>query len=213
MPQEPPQSKLERRINNSRVPVNALYLAFHIPARHDTRFYVADILSDILCNGPSSRLYRRLFKGTQLFSFIDCYITGSIDPGLLIVEAKLNEDVSFDDAKNAIWQELEILKNELVPQRELQKVKNKIESTLTFSELSVLNKAINLAYFELLGDASLINREVQFYRDITAEDIFDLSRQILTEENCSELFYQKNNNIGENGTGENVAGLEEIEAV
>lgn len=210
LPAEPPQSKLERRINNAKVPVNAIYLAFHIPARSDDRFYIADMLSDILCNGPSSRLYRRLLKGTRLFSYIDCYITGSIDPGLLIVEAKLTDNVSFEEAKQAIWKELDILKTELIPERELQKVKNKIESTLTFSELSVLNKAINLAFFELLGDAELINQEVQFYRDITSEDILNLSQEILTEENCSELFYQKSDLPYEEEGGENV---EEVESV
>lgn len=191
LPQEPPQRKLERRINNAKVPVDAIYLAFHVPARTDRKFYVADIISDILCNGPSSRLYRRLLKGTQLFSYIDCYITGSIDPGLLIIEGKLTEGTSFEQAQDAIWAELEVLKSEPIPTHELQKVKNKIESTLTFSELSVLNKAINLAFFELLGDANIINQEVQFYQDITADDIYQLSREILTEENCSELFYKK----------------------
>lgn len=192
LPQEPPQRKLERRINNAKVPVDALYLAFHVPARTDKRFYVADILSDILCNGPSSRLYQRLLKSTALFSYIDCYITGSIDPGLLIIEGKLAEGVDFETAQKAIWKELEILKTALIPERELQKVKNKIESTLTLSELSVLNKAINLAFFELLGDANIINQEVQFYLDITADDILQLSQEILTEENCSELFYKAN---------------------
>ena len=191
LPQEPPQEKLEKRISAAPVPVNAIYLAFHTSSRTDPDFYVTDLLSDVLCNGPSSRLYRRLLKEAQLFSHIDCYITGSIDPGLLVIEGKLADGVGFEEAKTAIWQELRLLKDELVPERELQKLKNKIESTLTFSELNVLNKAINLAYFELIGDANLINEEVQFYQKVTTQDIYRIANKILTEENCSELFYEK----------------------
>ena len=192
IPVEPPQLKLERRINEANVPVDALYLAFHTPGRMDKDFYITDLLSDVLCNGQSSRLYRRLLKEKKLFNAIDCYITGSIDPGLLIIEGKPAEGVSLEEAGVAIWQELEELKAEPIPEKELQKLKNKIESVLTFSEMNVLNKAINLAFFELLGNANLINEETSIYQDVTVEDIHRLANQILTKENCSELFYKAN---------------------
>lgn len=192
---EPPQEKLQQRINEANVPTDAIYLAFHIPGRDEQDFYVADLITDILCNGQSSRLYRKLLKEQELFSHIDCYVTGSIDPGLLIIEGRPSEQVSLEEAERKIWEELELLKTEGVSDRELQKWKNKVESTLTFSELSILNKAINLAYFELLGDANMINEEVEYYRKITKADISRMANRLLTEENCSELYYKANKGV------------------
>ncbi len=189
LPQEPIQEKLQQRIQQANVPVDALYLAFHTPARNHPDYYAVDLLSDILCNGNSSRLYRRLHKEQQLVNAIDAYITGNIDPGLLIIEAKTGEDIALETAEKAIWKELEVLKKESIGERELAKYINKVESTLIFSETNVLNKAMNLAYFELLGDAELINTEVEAYRRITPADIQRVAQQILTTENCSELYY------------------------
>jgi len=190
IPQEPAQKKLQQRINRAKVPNDALYLAFHSPSRTHPDFYPTDLLSDILCNGSSSRLYRRLLKQRKLFTQIDCYLTGSVDPGLFIIEGHPAAGVSQKEAEEAIWKELEEIKTQAVPARELQKIKNRIESTLVFSELNVLNKAINLAFFELLGDADYINQEVDFYKTVTIDDLQRVANQILTPENCSELYYQ-----------------------
>ena len=189
LPQEPVQQKLERRIRQSNVPVDALYLAFHTPSRMDPDFYAVDLLSDILSNGTSSRLYRRLLKEQNLFSQIDAYLTGSIDPGLLIIEGRPAKGISLEKAADAIWQELEQLKAAPIPEHELQKWKNQVESTLVFSETNVLNKAINLAFFEVLGEAELINREKELYQAVTAEDIHRVAQNILIDSNCSELHY------------------------
>lgn len=190
LPKEPPQRKLERRINNSKVPVDALYLAFHMPSRTDQDFYAVDLLSDILCNGPSSRLYRKLLRDQSLFSQIDAYVTGSIDPGLLIIEGRPANGVSLERAAQAIWSEIELVKSAPVAEQELQKWKNQIESTLLFSETNVLNKAINLAFFEVLGDAELINREKALYQAVTPQDIYRVANEILIDSNCNELLYQ-----------------------
>jgi predicted Zn-dependent peptidase len=190
LPKEPPQIKMHQRIQISNVPVDAIYLAFHTPARGDDDFYTVDLLSDVMCNGASSRLYRRLLRDQRLFTNIDAYITGNIDPGLLIIEGKPADGISIEEAEAAIWKELEYLKNEPIPETELQKLKNKTESMLVFSETNVLNKAINLAFFELLGDAGLINQEVAAYQKITSADIQKAAQQILTKENCSELYYK-----------------------
>jgi len=190
LPQEPPQEKLQSRINQATVPVDALYLAFHAPARLHRDFYTSDLLSDILCNGSSSRLYRRLYKESGKFSQIDCYITGSIDPGLLIVEARPAQGVSLEHLEHLIWQQLEELQQAPIPERELQKWKNKMESTLLFSEMNILNKAINLAFFELLGEAELINREIELYQQVSTADIHRVARQMFTLNNCSELYYK-----------------------
>ena len=187
---EPRQEMIQKRINPAKVPSDALYMAFHCPARIDKNYYAADLTSDILCNGSSSRLYRKLYKEQRLFSSIDAFITGNIDPGLLIIEGRPMPGVSLEKAEAAIWKELDLLKKEGPTELELQKYKNKIESLLIFSESNILNKAINLAYFELIGDANLINTEKTKYLEVTRADILRLSNEIFTEENCSELYYK-----------------------
>lgn len=189
LPPEPPQYRLGRRIQHANVPVEVLYLAFHMPARLHPDYYAADLLSDVLCNGQSSRLFRRLLKDRQLFASIDCYLSGSIDPGLLIIEGKPADGVSIDECRDAIWYELEALKAERIGEEELEKVKNKVESNLVFSEMSVLTKASSLAFYELLGDADMINREGDNYCNVSAEDIQRIAQEILQESSCNELIY------------------------
>lgn len=189
IPQEPKQQQLVQRTKFAKVPIDSLYLAFHIPGRTHKDYYAIDLLSDVLSNGASARLYRRLLKEKRLFSQIDAYITGNIDPGLLIIEGKPVEGISMKKAKEVIWEELEVLKRKVIAEKELLKYKNKVESTLVFSEISILNKAINLAFFELLGDIDLINREKTLYQEVTVADIQRLAQTIFVEENCSELYY------------------------
>ncbi|MEM7103490.1 MAG: pitrilysin family protein [Bacteroidota bacterium] len=190
IPVEPEQKeKHERRLKTS-VPLDAMFLAFHMPARIDPKFYYCDLLTDILATGNSSRLYRRLLMEQQLFSEVDAYVTGSIDPGLLIIEGKPSQGVSLEEAEAAVWKELEELIDTPIPDQELQKIKNKVESTLIFSEASVLNKAINLAFFELLGDADIINREPEYYRTITSIDLQKQAKETFRIENCSRLYYE-----------------------
>ncbi len=196
LPEEPVQTEQNLRIAEKlHVPVDALYMAFHIGKRNDDEYYSVDLLSDILSNGPSSRLYRRLLKEKQLFSSIDAYITGNIDPGLLIIEGRPADGISLEQAEAAIWEELEIIKAQKIPEDELVKLKHKIETTLIFSEANVLNKAINLAFFELMGDPNKINKETQNYQAVTTEDIFNVANKTLKKTNCSTLFYtgKKNN--------------------
>jgi len=144
----------------------------------------------VLCNGNSSRLFRKLKKDQELFADIDCYITGHIDPGLFIIEGKPSQGVSLAQAEAAIWKQLNEMKADQIPARELQKLKNKLESSLVFSEATVLNKAINLAFFEILDDAALINREAELYQAVTVEDVLRVANEILHPNNCSTLWYQ-----------------------
>lgn len=189
LPVEPKQLSLRSKTVEAKVPVDAFYLAFHTCSRIHPDFYAVDLLSDVLASGPSSRLYRRLLKEKKLFSAIDCYITASNDPGLLIVEGKPSNGVTMEEAEAALWEELERLVNEPISQAELEKIVNKSESSLVFSEVSVLNKAINLAFFELVGDATLINREVQLYENVTVDDMHRVAKALFLKENCSKLYY------------------------
>ncbi|MEZ4949286.1 MAG: pitrilysin family protein [Saprospiraceae bacterium] len=195
LPKEPPQKKLAQKIQKGRVPIDALYLAFHAPARYEEDYYAVDLLSDVLSNGQSSRLYRNLLKEKGLVTTIDCYITGSIDPGLFIIEAKPADGVKLEEVEQAIWEEINILKNHQIDDWELQKLKNKIESNLVFSEMNVLNKAINLAFFELIDEIELINSEGEKYQALKASDIQKAAKNFLNLENCSTLYYQNEKTV------------------
>lgn len=189
LPQEPEQKEERRLTVAGKVPLNDVYIAFHMPGRLDDGYYEADLISDVLSRGNSSRLYKTLVKDKQLFSEIHAYNMGSFDKGMFVVEGKPLENVSIETAEAAIWEELEIIKNELVPADELTKVKNKTESTMVFSEMSLLDKAMNLAQFELFGDADKLNHETDKYLAVTAEQIRKQAKEIFRKENSSTLIY------------------------
>lgn len=190
LPQEPIQKELRRETIFAPVPLDALYMTFHGPARLEEGYFAMDLLSDILSRGSSSRLYRRLVKEEQLFSELNAYVMGSIDNNLFVIEGKPSEGISLEEAENAVWAELDLLKKELVSNAELEKVKNKMESTNVFAELSILDKAMNLAFHELLGDADGINTEVSKYLAVTAEQVRQQAQAIFNRENASILMYK-----------------------
>ena len=186
-----PEQKSERRKTVQRdVPFDAIYKTFHMCRRGDADFYPADIISDLLSNGKSSRLYQNLVQKKRLFSELNAYLTGNVDPGLFVVTGKLIKGVEMERAEAEIMHELEKLKHEPVQDRELNKVKNRIESTLILEETNILSKAINLAFHELLGNAENINTEVQKYRSVTREQIPEVARKLFDTTNCSTLCYK-----------------------
>ncbi len=189
---EPEQTQERSMIIHADVPLNAIYKVFHMPARTDDDYFAVDLISDILSRGNSSRLFRKLLKEQKLFSEINAYLTGSLDRGLFVVEGKPLPGVSMEVADSAIWHELELLIAEAVADEELTKVKNKIESTMAFSEMSLLDKAMNLAFFELLGDANRLNSETEKYLEVTAGQIQQQASQIFRKENSSTLYYLAN---------------------
>ena len=189
--QEAPQTEARELTIVADVPLNAIYIAFKMPARLDKDYYVYDLLSDILSSGQSSRLYLSLLKEQQLFSEINAHHTASLDPGLFIVEGKLTDGVAMETAEKAIWTELERMKAEEVPDLELNKVKNRAESLLVFSEMNLLDKATNLAYFELLGDGDLLNKEGEEIQKVTAEEIKRVANFMFDKEKSSTLYYLK----------------------
>lgn len=190
IPVEPEQTAYRETEIKAAVPADSLYLAFHMPARYEPDYYATDLLSDILSNGRSSRLFRRLVKEEPVFDSLDAYISGHFDSGLFIIEGKPTDKYSLEEAEARVWTELKMLQNDLVGSQELTKIKNKIESNLIYSEVSILTKAINLAYFEVLGDAAQINEESKKYQAVSPEDIQRMARKILRKENCSRLLYR-----------------------
>ncbi len=186
---EPPQQAPVYREVRANVPVPAIFIAFRTPARLDPDFYAVDLLSDILAQGHTSRLYRRLLKERKLFSQIDAYITANVDPGLLVVEGRPAEGVSVEAAIAAVWEELELLKSSVVETRELEKIQHKFESTVVFSETSAINKAQNLAFYELLDRAELMNEEVGIYLNVSPEDMHRCANELFQPDNSATLVY------------------------
>ena len=193
LPKEPEQTEERRMEIKANVPLDALYKSWHMPGRLDRRYYIIDLLSDILSSGGSSRLYQSLVKEKQLFSNIECHHFGSTDEGLLLIEGKLVKGVKIEEAEKAVELELEKMKQELVNETELQKVKNKTESMLAFEDMSVMSRAASLAYYELLGDAAWMNLELEKYGAVTPEDILQESRAIFRKENSNTIHYMSNN--------------------
>src|SRR5690606_1824004 len=186
---EPPQQEARREVVQADVPVHAIYIAFHGPARLDTDYHAADLLTDLLGSGQSARLFRNLVKENELFSQVNAYSTDSIDTSLLVIEGKPLPHVSIQEAEAAIWRVLDDLKAQPVPTTELEKTKNRIESNFEFSQMSNLNKAMNLAYYELLGDAEEYNREVAKYAEVTVQDVQRVAQNIFRHENSNTLIY------------------------
>lgn len=189
LPVEPPQTEPRSMEVRASVPLDALFKCWHIYPRLDKRYYVTDLITEILSGGGSSRLYQALVKEKKLFSNIDCSHYGSTDAGLLSIEGKLVKGVSMKDAEAAVMEEISKLQKEGISELELQKVKNKTESMMAFEDMSVMNRATSLAMYELLGDADLINKELERYQAVTREALMNESRAIFNDNNCNTLYY------------------------
>jgi predicted Zn-dependent peptidase len=189
LPQEPVQQSARRMEMKANVPLDAFYKTWHMSSRLDQRYYTADLMSDMLGGGGSSRLYQILVKEKKLFSNIFCYHFGSIDAGLLTIEGKLVKGVDIRLAEEAVEEQLEKFKEKTVEEKELQKVKNKTESIMVFEDMSLMSRASSLAFYELLGDAQFMNNELSRYQSVTEEDILLESRNIFTPENSNTLYY------------------------
>lgn len=190
LPAEKPQTAIRRHSVERKVPVDALYMAFHMCNRFHRAYYVFDIITDLLSNGRSSRFIQTLVQEKKLFTSIDAYISGSLDEGLLHITGKPASGVTLEQAEEAVWQELDKLKTVPVSEQELEKVKNRYESEQIFNNINYLNVATNLAFFELLGRAEDINLEVGKYRSVTVEQIQETARRAFVPENCNILYYK-----------------------
>ncbi|MGQ1888883.1 M16 family metallopeptidase [Thermophagus sp. OGC60D27] len=190
LPQEPPQTEPRFLEVKRSVPAPFIQMVFHNGRRTDSDFYADDLLSDILSNGPSSRLFQTLIKEQQHFSDVNAYIGGDRDPGLFTITGRLMPGVKMKTAEHSIRAVLDKLIQTPPSDYELQKVKNKVISNLVFEEIHYLNKAVNLAQYELLGMVDEINQEPEKYGAVTPPDIQEAAANIFRSENCSTLYYQ-----------------------
>lgn len=193
LPEEPEQTEARSLTVRRDVPYDAIYKAWHMCGRTDDRFFASDLISDLLSAGQSGRLNQQLVKKMRLFSEISAFISGDIEAGLFVITGKLMKGIDMAEAEAALHTELQKISNTLVEEDELQKVKNRIEAMMAFGEMRVLEKAMNLAYYELLGDAGLVNDLVQRYASVTVEDIVAEAKKIFRAENSSTLYYLSSN--------------------
>ena len=189
LPMEQPQHEARRMTVHRNVPMDAIYKTWHMCGRRDEAYHATDLLTDILGGGASSRLYQSLVKEQQLFSSISCYHFGSLDAGLLTIEGQLVKGIDIQKAEDAIEAELDKVRGEAMDDRELQKVKNKTESIMAFEDMSVMNRAGSLAFYELLGDGNWMNEEFGKYQRVQSTDLQQIAKSVLSSTNSNTLWY------------------------
>lgn len=189
LPEEPLQTGPRKLEVHAGVPVDAFYKCWHICSRMDRRYYATDLITEILGGGGSSRLFQSLVKEKQLFSSIGCYHFGSIDAGLLAIEGKLVQGVKMEDADAAVESELRKITDRPVEEKELRKVKNKTESLIAFEDMSLVNRAGSLSFYTLLGNANMINEELERYQLVTAAELQQEATAIFDPANSNTMYY------------------------
>ncbi|MBQ2374563.1 MAG: insulinase family protein [Alistipes sp.] len=190
IPVEPKQTEARRMEVERDVPATTIVIAFHMGNRLSKDFFLGDITSDLLAGGDSARLYEHLIKGKKLFTSVNAYISGDVDEGMFVFTGQLLPTTSEQEAEAAFWEEMELLSNGEIGDYELEKVKNKFEANTLFGELNVMNKAMNLGYYSMIGDLPLINREIEIYRSLSKTEIADFARRTFQKENSSTLIYR-----------------------
>jgi zinc protease len=192
LPVEPLQKQKRKLEELARVPADAFYKAWHMPGRFHDDYYAIDLLSDLLGRGQSSRLYQKLVKEKEIFTSISSFLTSTIDPGLFVINGRVKDGVKLADAEVAVDEIIDKIRDDELAIEELSKVKNQAESILEFGEVEVINRAMNLAFAKLSGDANLVNAEAKNIDMVTINDIHRVSNDILQENNSNVLFYRKN---------------------
>ena len=190
IPQEPVQCEPRRLEVEREVPATDITIAFHMGDRLSHDFFLGDLCSDLLAGGESSRLVNRLIKERGIFSSVNSYITGSIDAGLFIIKGRLMPETSEKEAEEALLGELQDLIEGNISDYEMEKVKNKFEANMLMGEINIMNKALNLGFYAMTGDITLLNREAEVYRSLTREQVMDFSARCFDKRNSSTLIYR-----------------------
>jgi zinc protease len=190
LPKEAKQTE-KRTLNiEANVPANALYKTYHMAGRFDDAYYASDLMSDVLSRGQSSRLYQALVKEKEIFTSLTSFVMGTLDPGLLVINGRINEGISFEQAEQELEAILTKFKSQGITKYELEKVKNQALATIEFDKVELLNRAMNLAFASLSGDVGLVNKEEGKIKSVTAKDIHHMANEILVETNASVMYYK-----------------------
>lgn len=190
LPTEPKQTRKRSATVEANVPADALYMTWHMPGRFHDDYYASDLLSDILSRGKSSRLYNQLVKENEIFTSLSSFVMGTVDPGMFVISGRVNKGISLQQGEEAVQAVLSQIVKDGIQEEELVKVKNQTLSTLAFGEVEVMNRAMNLAFAKLSGDANLVNQEMTKIDAVSSDEIKRVAGSILTEQNLSTLYYQ-----------------------
>ncbi|MDR1414752.1 MAG: insulinase family protein [Odoribacteraceae bacterium] len=192
-----PRQRAPRRLESAShpipVPSDVICIAYHAGGRATDNFYACDLLSDILADGESSRLHRQLVKRRPLFAELDAYVTGELDPGLILLHGTVAAGTPVHTAERALLDEIQHLVTDGVTPRELQKTAAKIETRLACDEISYHEKAARLAALEYTGDITLVNTERHRYAAIDADTLRRVAAETLRSANSSTLLYLATN--------------------
>lgn len=189
LPTEPIQNAKRTLSVYENVPANALYKAWHMPGRFDKDFYSAELLSDILSRGHSSRLYNKLVKEKEVFTSISSFTMGTLDPGMMIISGRVKEGINLEEAEEQVSEVLNTLLEKGLAEDELQKVKNQAQTMQEFEKVEVINRAMNLAFAALSGNADLVNQEADLIESVTSEEAIEIGKKIFDENNSNVLYY------------------------
>ncbi|MGR3810124.1 M16 family metallopeptidase [Jiulongibacter sp. NS-SX5] len=193
LPKEPRQNEARIEKTEASVPLNAIFKTYHMPGRYEDGYHATDLISDVLGRGKSSRLYQSLVQDQKLFNSISAHVMGSLDPGMLVIQGHLNQGVSAEQGNEAVEKLVSEVQEMNLGEQELAKVKNQAESTLQFSEVELLNRAMNLAFAANYGNAELCNADAERLQAVTQKDMKDMAAEVLRADNCSTLLYQSKN--------------------
>ena len=170
------------------VPATKVFLAYNIGAYTDPMYRAYDLITDILGNGPSSRMYRQLVVESGMMSEADAYLSGDMGPGLLVLSGTLAKGVTPEEGVEAL-REFGTQMSKLSVS-ELEKVQNKYENTFVFSQYRAADRAYGLCHYTWLGDTSLVNREPELYRRVTVGDIAAAATKVFQPQNENILIYE-----------------------
>lgn len=189
--QEPEQKENREKTVYRNVPSNMIMITFPMSSRREKEFYCFDLLSDLLSNGTSSRMYNDLVQEKKVFTAIDAVVSADDDKGLFIVLGKYADKTPVKRGEELIWQSLKNIFEEEITDKEFQKVKNKNLVSTEFNNIKILDKAMNLAYYEHLDMLDNINKDRDIYSSIKKEEVVNLAKQTFFEKKHNTLYYLK----------------------
>jgi zinc protease len=172
IPSEPPQDKERRQTLKQALPSEKLLVGYRIPNALSPDYTALEVTHAILFDGKSSRLYRKLITDTQVASDAGGWVNQTKDPGLYIIDITMKSKIKAEKAEKLVYEELARLSKEKVPERELEKAKNRLETSFWGNFKTMDGKAQALGFYETTaGDYRKLFDEVKSYRAVTVDDV------------------------------------------
>ena len=187
---EPPQKAEKRVVFEDNVQLPAVVLAYHIPKQGTPDYYALDLLSQLLSQGKSSRFEKEIVDKQKKAFVAQAAHLQNEDPGLTIMFGVANTGVKPEELEKAMLDEIDKVKKSGITDEEYNKLENQAESDFISQNQKDIGVANNLAtYYTFLGDANLINTELDRYKKVSKDDIKRVATKYLTKENRLVVYY------------------------